>query len=614
MRQSASQKSILIQPHFAAALAVVLGATVCPAGTPQASVGAPVPFVEFNAAASPGVTTNQAITLSPNYNFGTLGSEATGRQAVLLVGTGSFVSFKLTQPANAITVHYAIPDAPNGNGIIAPLALYVNNANSPAATLSLTSAYSWLYGSYTFTKTPDLTLGINTLDAPHDFYNDARYLFSTTLPAGTVVKLQIDPPPSGQQLASWYAINVVDFEQVAGPIAAPANSINVTSSAYGADPTGAKDSTTAIQNAIYAAQSSKQTVYLPTGTYTISSPLNVNNVTLTGAGEWYTVLTGSHVEFAGTNGTGTNINVSNLAIFGNVAVRNDSDGTVSGFNGTFSNSTISNVWIQNTKVGAWILPTTTNLTFDSLRIMDLKADGINFDGSVSNSTIKNSFFRNTQDDGIALWSQTPDTDDTITNNTVNSPGLANNIAIYGAGSGVTVSNNLVQDTVVRGGGLHAGQRFTSAPFSGTLTFQNNTVVRAGQFDPGFFFPVGAVWLWAQQGAMNSTINFTGNTIQDSPYSAFQFLGGNSITGVTADNNTISNVGTFVVHANELPGSATFNNDPATGVGLGGFFDPANNTGGSCAPFTLSTSGDTGWSATPLCNVPRSLRFGFTRTL
>ena len=221
----------------------------------------------------------------------------------------------------------------------------------------------------------------------------------------------------------------------------------------------------------------------------------------------------------------SNVNISNLAFFGTVTWRDNKDGTVNAFHGGFSNSIISNVWIQNTKVGLWILPT-TNLTLNNLRIMDLKADGINFHafhGGVTNSTIKNSFLRNTQDDGIALWSaKAPDTNDKVTQNTIDSTGLANGIAVYGGGSGVQISNNLVQDSVWGGGGIHVGQRFNSVPMSGTLTISNNQMVRCGAFDGGFN-EVGAIWFWPKEGDLNSTVNLSGNIIQDSPYSAIQFL-------------------------------------------------------------------------------------------
>jgi Pectate lyase superfamily protein/Carbohydrate binding module (family 6)/F5/8 type C domain/Abnormal spindle-like microcephaly-assoc'd, ASPM-SPD-2-Hydin/Fibronectin type III domain len=552
--------------------------------------GAPVPFTEFNAVTSSGVQTNGTV-IGPNINFGTLASEATGREAIVLSGQGKYIQFTLTAPANAVTIHYAIPDAPAGGGITEPLSLYANG--TLATSLSLTSAYSWLYGAYTFSKTP--SLGMPGDLAPHDFYNDVRYKFSSTLAAGTVVKLQVDPGDN----SPWYIINTADFEVVPAAIAQPSGSINAVTS-YGADNTGVKDSTTALQNAINAAENATTpgTVYLPAGTYTISNPLSVNNVTVEGAGEWYTVITGSHVEFAGNiSPASTKVNVSNLAIFGNVAVRNDSDGTVNGFNGGFSNSTISNVWIQNTKVGAWIVGPATNLTFDNMRIMDLKADGINFNaanGAISGGTVENSFFQNTQDDGVAMWAENAaDTNITVNQNTILSPGLANNIAVYGAGQGDEITNNLLEDPVTRGSCFQTSQGvFSSVASSGPVTIQNNVMQRCGVFDPGFFFGTGAVRFWPASSALTGPFNLSGNTIENSAYAAYQFLGPSTNPTVTVDGDTVTNVGTFVVHA-QGPGTATFTDVTASGVTDGGFLNLGGDSG-----FTVDTSGDVGWSASP----------------
>jgi len=57
----------------------------------------------------------------------TLAAEASGRQAVKLTAPGQFVAFTLTQPANAVTIRYAIPDAPTGGGIDAPLTVSVDH-------------------------------------------------------------------------------------------------------------------------------------------------------------------------------------------------------------------------------------------------------------------------------------------------------------------------------------------------------------------------------------------------------------------------------------------------------------------------------------------------------
>ena len=69
--------------------------------------------------------------------------------------------------------------------------------------------------------------------------------------------------------------------------------INVASSGYGADPTGASDSTTAFENAISAAASAGGgVVYIPAGTYTISSTLTCTTVPVyfVGDGAWATVI------------------------------------------------------------------------------------------------------------------------------------------------------------------------------------------------------------------------------------------------------------------------------------------------------------------------------------
>jgi Pectate lyase superfamily protein/F5/8 type C domain len=557
-------------------------------------VGATVPFTEYAAATSPNVRTNATI-LPPDLQYGSLQAEATGRQAVQLVGRGEYVSFTLTRAANAVDFHYAIPDSLQGGGITAPLDLYVDGKLTTA--LSLTSEYSWLYGTYPYTNTPFVAQPDG--EVPHDYYDDVRYRFSSTLPAGSVVKLQID---SGDD-APWYAINTADFETVGAPIAEPPSGyLDATAAPYDADPTGATDSTTALQDAIDAASAAGEGLYIPAGTYTISAPLNVNKVKVLGAGEWYTVLTGSNVEFNGQqNPASTDVEVSNLSMFGGVDVRDDSDTEVTAFNGGFSYSSIHDVWIQNEKVGVWITGPSTHLTLANLRIQDTTADGINLDayaGPVTDATVTDDFLRNTQDDGIALWSQNyGDTDDTIAHDTVDSPGLANNVGVYGAGSGDRITGNLLQDTVQFGAGIGVEQRFDSVPMSGTLTVAGNELVRTGQFDPGWDYGSGAMLFYAAEGNMDSKVDVVGNAIDDSPYEAFQFQNqdGYSVNGVSLIGNLVHDVGTFVVQE-QAPGSAYVAGTVASGVGDAGVYD----CGGG---FTLTRGpGDLGWSSST-CGMP-----------
>ncbi len=359
--------------------------------------------------------------------------------------------------------------------------------------------YDWFYGSYPFTNDPADLGG-------HHMYDDVRTQLGGTLPAGTQVRFEIANP------SIPVTINVADFEQVAPPAPQPRGSISVLS--YGADPTGQTDSTTAIQNAINAGSAAGKAVYIPPGNFTVTSHLIVNNVTLTGAGEWYSVLGGNGVGVFGNMppNPSTNVHLSNFAIFGQVNARVDSENFM-GIGGALQNSTISNVWIQHVQAGIWMTGPFTNLKISNVRIQDTVADGINFDGGITDSSVTNTYIRNTGDDGIALWSNgVADANDVISHDTVVAPVLANNFAIYG-GSDNSIVNDYGTDTVTQGGGIQVGNRFAAVPLAGTTTIENNTLVRTGTLDPNWKFGVGAIWFYASDGEnMTGTINVEHNTI------------------------------------------------------------------------------------------------------
>ena len=98
-----------------------------------------MPFVEQEAEYA---ATNGTV-IGPDRTYGTLPSEASGRQAVTLNGVGQYVEFTLPHAADALTVRYSIPDAPRGGGITAPLDVSVGGGRR--TTMTLTSQYSWLY-------------------------------------------------------------------------------------------------------------------------------------------------------------------------------------------------------------------------------------------------------------------------------------------------------------------------------------------------------------------------------------------------------------------------------------------------------------------------------------
>ena len=546
--------------------------------------GADVGFTEYSAV---GSATN-GTAIGPSDNLYTLAAEAVGRRAVTLHGAGQYVEFTLARPANAVDLRYSIPDSADGTGLTAPLHVLVDGR--PGADVTLTSKYTWFYGSYPFTNNPADLHG-------HHMFDDVRTMFGRTLPAGSRVRFEIADP------SIPVTIDVADFERVAPPAAPPRGSLSVLS--YGADPTGHTDSTTAIQNAINAGSQQHRPVYLPPGNFTVTAHLIVNDVTLTGAGDWYSVLHGAGVGVYGNAAPhpSTNVHLSNFAIFGEVTERVDS-ADVNGIGGALGGgSTIDNLWIQHTKAGMWLTGPFDGLTIRNVRIQDLTADGINFDGGITHATVENSYIRNTGDDGLAMWSSgTADSSDTFRHDTVVLPILANNFAIYG-GHDNSVTGDYATDTITQGGGIQVGNRFSAVPLSGTTLIAHNTLVRTGTLDPNWHFGVGAIWFYASDEAMTGTINVDDNTILDSPYDAFGFVGdyipgtppAKAISNVFIDGATVRNVGTFVAQL-QSAGSATMSHVTATGVGLDGMM--------ACAYGIVLTQGpgNRGWSGSE-CAFP-----------
>jgi F5/8 type C domain/Pectate lyase superfamily protein/Abnormal spindle-like microcephaly-assoc'd, ASPM-SPD-2-Hydin len=564
-----------------ASAAPVTAAAPAAAAAATGGSGASLPYVEVQAENS---ATN-GTTIGPSYTQGQLADEASGRKAVTLQGSGQFVTFTTPVATNSIDFRYSIPDSSDGSVYTAPLSLYVNGTKQTDFTL--TNAYSWYYGSYPFTNTPGS-------GNPHHFFDEVHRLFSTTYPAGTTFKLQVD----SEDTASSYTIDFADFEQVAAPLTQPAGSVSVVSE--GADPTGANDSTSAFNAAISAAGSGG-TVWIPSGTYDIPGHIMVNNVTVEGAGMWYSTVTGTAPGFYGNSAPNpsTNVHLKNFAIFGNVQERDDS-AQVNGIGGAMSDSTVSNIWIEHDKVGAWMDGPMDSLTFSGMRIRDTTADGINFHGGVTNSTVTDSDIRNTGDDGIATWADSgigADANDTISDNTVQLQMLANGIAIYG-GHDNTVTGNLVVDTgITQGGGIQVGQRFSSTPV-GLTTISNNTMIRDGDLDPNWQFGVGALWFDGSQGTVTGPINVTNALIEQSPFEAIQWVEG-EVNGVNLDNVTIAGTGTFALQEQD-PGTATATDVVATGVAQA---NAGNAPSYSCegSGFTITDGGGNSGISPTQCN-------------
>lgn len=525
-------------------------------GLPPAATagrGASVPFLEYEAEQA---QTN-GVKLGPDYSYTTLAAEASGRSAVSLNAAGQYVEFTLVKPANAVTVRYAVPDTADGKGGDYTLGVYTGSER--IASVATTSRYSWYYGRYPFNN-------IAADGTPHHFFNESRLMLGRTLPAGERVRLMV----GAGDAAPWYAVDLADFELVKAPLTKPAGSLSVND--FDADPTGVADSSTAFEAAIAQGKTDGKVVWIPQGIFKITRHIMVDKVTITGAGQWHAVVTGDNVGFFGKpreDGGSSNVRISGFAILGTVTIRNDSL-PVNAIGGVLNDSVISDLWIQHSKVGAWIDGPTNNLKLSGLRILDLAADGVNFHYGVTNSTVENSFVRNTGDDALAMWSdKAVNTGNAFRHNTVVSPILANNIAIYG-GKSNSATDNVVADTVTQGGGIHVGNRFGSTPLSGTTEIARNTTVRAGSMSLDWNTGLGALWFWAADAPITGKIAVTDMLMIDSAHEAIQTYG-SSVSGLTVDRAFIYGAGTFALQL-ESSGSATFTNVLATRLGAGGSYD------------------------------------------
>jgi hypothetical protein len=540
-------------------------------------VGASVPFTEYEAEAA---STNGSI-IGPSFAQGGLATEASGREAVQLSAQGQYVQFTLTSASNAFDLHYAVPQGSSGT-----LSVYVNGTKL-SQQLSLTSAYSYIS-----------TSGV-TGSQTHKLYDDVRLMFSQTYQAGTTVKFQVD---SGNS-ATPYTIDVADFYNVAAAATQPANTVSVTSE--GADPTGAADSTNAFNTAISAANSAGEAVWIPSGTYAVSGHLNITNGTIEGAGDWYSQIKANEL-IDNTSAVSGAVNLSGFAILGSTVGRHD-DSTANAIDGSLGNGwTVNGLWIQDTNVGFWLQYGNSNCTVENSVIESTDADGVNFNGNASNCTVKNNFLRNTGDDSLAIWSYpTADSGITFANNTIVQPTLANGIADYG-GSNNTISNNVVADTEPLGSGIDISNEAFLQPFtplSGTITVSGNYLIRAGAYNPNWAHPMGAVQFDAYNSDFsNVTVNYSGGAILDSPYEAFEIVGGDGtghlVNGLNISNVNVQNTGTTVFQA-ETGGAASVSGVTASGIGVAGAYNysyPGNVSG--AYTFNLG-SGNSGWSTTPV---------------
>jgi hypothetical protein len=451
-------------------------------GAAQSERGAVIPWITYEAE---NMRTTGTV-MGPKYDPFQVETESSGQKCVKLTSDKQFVEFTSVANANSMVIRYSLPDNKHGNGLDAVLGIYINGHLLQHQKIS--SRYSWLYGKYPFTNDP-------SAGEPRNFYNETR-VTGIVIKKGDVIRIQCD---SLQNEAKYCIIDLVDLEEIAPPLPAPAGALWVTDKNFlGHNFSG--DYTEAFRNCIARAIETGKTVWIPAGTFKITGDIVLPaNITIQGAGMWYTVLTGDEALYSHVNnrvrikGNGDNIHISDFAIIGKLNYRSDkesNDGIVGSYG---ANSTISRLWIEHTKVGMWI-ENSKNLKITGCRIRNTIADGINFCVGMSGSTIENCTARGTGDDCFAIWPTTFDKQlfspghNLVTHCTAQLPFLANGSAIYGGDSNEIKNCSFID--ISQGSAILVSTTFPTENkdktinnnFSGTTVIEDCVIKNSGGFD------------------------------------------------------------------------------------------------------------------------------------
>jgi hypothetical protein len=494
-----------------------------------AAVGADMPWTTYEAEGMKST----GVVLGPKYDPNVVETESSGQKCVKLADEGEFVEFTALAKANSMVIRYSLPDAAEGGGNSMSLELLVNGKE--VRRLALSSRYSWLYGVYPFSNRP-------REGKPRNFYDELR-VKDLSVVTGDVIRLRRD---TGD--AAYCIIDLVDLESVLPPILPPGNSLNVID--FGADRSGQADSTKALKECIARARGQNRTVWVPAGDFKITGEILVpSSVTIQGAGMWHTTFVGDEALYDQSSRRvrfklrGDHIHLADFSILGRLDYRNDSEPNDGIVGAGCSDSSVSRVWLEHTKVGIWIY-NGTRLVIEGCRLRNLIADGVNLCVGTYGTVIQNCTTRGTGDDCFAIWPAAsdqgfvghgpPSGNNVIRRCTGQLTFLANGAGIYGG------ANNRVEDCLFTdigtGCGILISTTFPTSDeklqidnnFSGETVVTNCELLRCGGYDHS----------WAWRGSLQicmdrrsiSGLTLSAVTIRDSISSGLTIVGPGSSKG------------------------------------------------------------------------------------
>ncbi|MBI5425367.1 MAG: hypothetical protein HZA32_14910 [Opitutae bacterium] len=452
-------------------------------GGAERPVGAEIPWTTLEVE---GMRTS-GVVLGPVYAPHRVEMESSGQQCVQLARAGEFVEFTAPRAADALVLRYSLPDAATGGGTTSKLSLTINGR--AAGDLALSSRNAWLYGNYPFSNDPKQGKARN-------FYDELR-LKGLTIAAGDVVRLA-KTADDGVNCV----VDLVDLECVPAAVARPAGSLSVMD--FGAGGRGETDDTDALRRCVAEARKKGGIVWVPAGDYKITGDIVVpTGVTIQGAGMWHTTFVGDAALYGDATRrvrfklTGSNVHVADFAMVGQLNYRNDEEPNDGLVGADCRDASISRVWVEHTKAGAWIY-NGVRLVIDGCRFRNLLADGVNLCVGSTHSIVQNCTARGTGDDCYAIWPVPFDQGhdegaekpghNVIRRCTGQLPFLANGGSLYG-GAGNRIEDCLFTD-ITAGCGILISTSFPTRDaerkidnnFSGMTAVTNCRLVRCGGYD------------------------------------------------------------------------------------------------------------------------------------
>ncbi|NYE19696.1 glycosyl hydrolase family 28-related protein [Microbacterium immunditiarum] len=507
--------------------------------------------------------------LAPSRTFRELAAEASGRQAVTLTGQGEGIAWTLREPADALVLRASIPDTADGTGQHGVLGLYVGERR--IADVPVSSEHSWVYGGYPYGNDP-------SRGGAQRYFDETRTTFAK-LPAGTTIRLQKDADSGSLP----YTVDLVETELRAPALTAPAGYVDVRD--HGATADDGTDDTAAIQAAVTAASAAGTGVWLPQGRFTVSDRVRLVDVSIRGAGPWYSIIEGTAGK-GGLYAMGSGVTIADLMIDGDARHRDDARSD-SGVEGNFGQgSLVQDVWIAHTKTGLWVDAGTDGFAAVGIRVRDTYADGVHLHGGVTDARVEHAAVRNTGDDAMAMWSSGGSvTRGTFSHATVQVPLLGNGAAIYGGDSN-RIADSVISDTLTAPAGIAVSTRFNPVPFSGTTVVERNDIFRGGGWEPNWNTSFGGIWVFADTSHITTPVLIRHTRIVDSTYEGILVSGSHWVNDLRVSDVTIEGTGSYAVAA-RVGGDHRFRDVRVSGVSepsdgrnhwWGTFIDEGGNTG------------------------------------